>query len=138
VPAIARLTAADEDAVRDVVHAFNAGGLAALDPRCVGGRPRLVGDDDIQFIVTTATIRLGKLGPSFTHWKPAQAGWPHRAAGADRAGAAAADLARARDLVPADPDLAGLALRNLGSPLRAVWRGKRSSASCMVFKLPYR
>jgi hypothetical protein len=39
VPAIARLTAADEDAVRDVVHAFNARGLAALDPRCAGGRP---------------------------------------------------------------------------------------------------
>jgi len=32
VPAIARLVAADEDTVRDVIHAFNAKGLAALDP----------------------------------------------------------------------------------------------------------
>ena len=32
VPAIARLVAADEDTVRDVIHAFNQRGLAALDP----------------------------------------------------------------------------------------------------------
>jgi hypothetical protein len=32
-PAIARLVAADEDPVRDVIHAFNQRGLAALDPR---------------------------------------------------------------------------------------------------------
>jgi hypothetical protein len=38
VPAIARLVAADEDTVRDVIRAFNAQGLAALDPS-VGGRP---------------------------------------------------------------------------------------------------
>ena len=30
VPAIARLVAADEDTVRDVIHAFNERGLAAL------------------------------------------------------------------------------------------------------------
>ena len=33
VPAIARLVAAGEGTVRDVIHAFNAKGLAALDPR---------------------------------------------------------------------------------------------------------
>ena len=38
VPAIARLVAADEDTIRDVIRAFNARGLAALDPS-VGGRP---------------------------------------------------------------------------------------------------
>jgi transposase len=38
VAAIARLVAADEDTVREVIHAFNAKGLAALDPS-VGGRP---------------------------------------------------------------------------------------------------
>ena len=31
VPAIARLVAADEDTVRDVIHLFNQKGLAALD-----------------------------------------------------------------------------------------------------------
>ena len=40
VPAIARLVAADEDTVRDVIRAFNERGLAALDPQWAGGRPR--------------------------------------------------------------------------------------------------
>jgi transposase len=52
VPAIARLVAADEYTVRDVIHAFNERGLAALDPRWAGGRPRLISDADIAFIVT--------------------------------------------------------------------------------------
>lgn len=67
VTSIARLVAADEDTVRDVVHAFNDKGLAALDPRWAGGRPRLVTDDDIAFIVTTSTTRPTKLGCPFTH-----------------------------------------------------------------------
>jgi Winged helix-turn helix len=43
-PALPRrvLVAADEDTVRDVIHTFNAKGLAALDPRWAGGRPRLI------------------------------------------------------------------------------------------------
>src|SRR5947199_3030108 len=68
VPAIARLVAADEDTVRDVIHAFNERGLAALDPRWAGGRPRLISDQDIAFIVTTATARPETLGLPFTHW----------------------------------------------------------------------
>jgi transposase len=68
VSAIARLVAADEDTVRDVIHAFNQRGLAALDPRWAGGRPRLISDDDIAFVVTTATTRPGALGAAFTHW----------------------------------------------------------------------
>ena len=39
IPAIARLVAADEDTVREVIHRFNAVGLACLDPRWAGGRP---------------------------------------------------------------------------------------------------
>jgi transposase len=68
VPAIARLVAADEDTVRDVVHAFNRKGLAALDPQWAGGRPRLITDEDTEFIVTAATTRPEKLGLPFTHW----------------------------------------------------------------------
>jgi transposase len=68
VPAIARLVAADQDTVRDVVHAFNQKGLAALDPRWAGGRPRLISDEDIEFIVAAATTRPEKLGLPFTHW----------------------------------------------------------------------
>jgi transposase len=68
VSAIARLVAADEDTVRDVVHAFNAKGLAALDPQWAGGRPRLISDEDIDLIIETATTRPERLGLPFTHW----------------------------------------------------------------------
>jgi transposase len=68
VPAIARLVAADEDTVRDVIHAFNQRGLAALDPRWAGGRPRLISDEDIAVIVATATARPKALGLPFTRW----------------------------------------------------------------------
>jgi transposase len=68
VSAIARLAAADEDTVRDVIHLFNAKGLAALDPQWAGGRPRLISDDDVQVIVAAATARPEKLGSPFTHW----------------------------------------------------------------------
>src|SRR6476659_1326843 len=62
VAAIARLVAADEDTVRDVIHAFNERGLAALDPRWAGGRPRLIRDEDVAFIVATANTRPETLG----------------------------------------------------------------------------
>src|SRR5262245_32839236 len=68
VPAIARLVAADEDTVRDVVHLVNQKGLAALDPRWAGGRPRLISDDDVDRIVEAATTRPEKLGLPFTRW----------------------------------------------------------------------
>src|SRR3954467_3253581 len=68
VPAIAQLVAADEDTVRDVIHAFNDKGLDALDPKWAGGRPRLISPDDEAFIVATALTRPEKLGRPFTHW----------------------------------------------------------------------
>ena len=74
VPAIARLVAADEGTVRDVVHAFNAKGLVALDPRWAGGRPRLISDEDLEVIVAAATTRPETLGQPFTRVEPAQAG----------------------------------------------------------------
>jgi transposase len=68
VPAIARLVAADEDTVRAVIHAFNRTGLAALDPQWAGGRPRRIDDEDIAFLVATATARPAALGLPFTRW----------------------------------------------------------------------
>lgn len=68
VPVIARLVAADEDTVRDVIHRFNEIGPACLDPRWAGGRPRLLSDDDKDFVVQTATTRLTELGQPFTRW----------------------------------------------------------------------
>src|SRR5205823_1952684 len=57
-----------EDTVRDVIHAFNDKGLAALDPKWAGGRPRRITDDDIAYIVATAKTRPEKLGRPFTCW----------------------------------------------------------------------
>jgi transposase len=68
VPSIARLVAAHEDTVRDVIHLFNEIGLRALDPQWAGGRPRRISDDDEAFIVATATTRPSKLGRPFTRW----------------------------------------------------------------------
>nr|WP_262851026.1 IS630 family transposase [Sphaerisporangium corydalis] len=68
VPVIARLVQADEDTVRDVIHRFNEIGLACLDPRWAGGRPRLLSDDEEAFVVATATTRPSRLGQPFTRW----------------------------------------------------------------------
>src|SRR6266508_2513300 len=68
VPAIARLVAADEDTVREVIHRFNEIGLAALDPNWAGGRPRRISKDDEEFILVTATTRPVKLLRPFTRW----------------------------------------------------------------------
>ncbi|MFJ4675375.1 IS630 family transposase [Kitasatospora sp. NPDC088783] len=68
VPVIAQLVQADEDTVRDVIHRFNEIGLACLDPRWAGGRPRLLSTDDEDFVVQTATTRPAKLGQPFTRW----------------------------------------------------------------------
>src|SRR6266568_6255751 len=67
VPAIARLVAADEDTVRDVIHLFNAKGLAALDPQWAGGRPRLISDEDVGVIVAAGTAPPEKPRLPFTH-----------------------------------------------------------------------
>src|SRR6266511_25741 len=68
VPAIARLVAADEDTVREVIHRFNAIGLACLDPRWAGGRPRRINDADERFIIATAGRRPKTVSRPFTHW----------------------------------------------------------------------
>src|ERR1700726_1444954 len=45
------------DRVREMIHRFNEMGMASLDPRWVGGRPRLITTEDEEFIVTTAKQR---------------------------------------------------------------------------------
>ena len=108
VPAIARLVAADEDTVRDVIHAFNEKGLAALDPQWAGGCPRLISDADVEVIVAAATTRPEKLGlplrtGACASWCP-----PGLAGRLDRARTGAADPARPEDLLPAHEDLEGV------------------------------
>jgi transposase len=57
VPAIARLVAADEDTVRDVIHAFNTEGLSCLGPHWAGGAPRRITDADTTLIVVAVPPR---------------------------------------------------------------------------------
>jgi transposase len=68
VPVIARLVAADEDTVREVIHRFNELGMGALDPHWAGGRTRRISAEDEEFLVATARTRPEKLGRPFTHW----------------------------------------------------------------------
>ena len=68
VPVIARAVQADEDTVRVLIHKFNEIGLACLNPRWAGGRPRLLDRDDEDFVVQTATTRPTALGKPFTRW----------------------------------------------------------------------
>jgi transposase len=68
VPVIARLVAADEDTVREVIHRFNKIGLDCLDPDWAGGRPRLLNDGEEDLIAATATARPNRAGLPFTHW----------------------------------------------------------------------
>src|SRR3954452_18812080 len=127
VAAIARLVAADEDTVRDVIHAFNERGLAALDPRWAGGRPRLIRDDDVAFIVATATTRPETLRRPFTHGSVRKlAAYLRRndqrvVRGQPRA--AAADPARSPDQLSAHPHLEGLARPGQGPKARSDRRG---------------
>jgi len=67
-PMIARLLDADPDTVRDVIHAFNAYGMAALDPQWGLGCPRRITLEDEEFIVAIATTRPRAVGRPFTHW----------------------------------------------------------------------
>src|SRR4051812_15201585 len=54
VPVIARMVAADEDTVRDVIHQFNEVELDCLDPEWVRGRPRLLDPGDQEFVAAPA------------------------------------------------------------------------------------
>lgn len=68
VQAIARLVAADEDTVRDVIHAFNEVGLRCLDPRWAGHRTRLLSKDEEDYVVAVASERPARVGAPFTRW----------------------------------------------------------------------
>ena len=68
VPVIARLAATSNDRVREVIHRFNESGMASLDPRWAGGRPRRITTEDEGFIVEAASARPEALGLAFTRW----------------------------------------------------------------------
>ena len=68
VEAIARLVQTSPDRVREMIHRFNEMGMASLDPKWAGGRPRRITTDDEAFIVKTATARPESVGLPFTRW----------------------------------------------------------------------
>jgi transposase len=68
VAAIARLVQTSEDRVREMIHRFNERGMASLDPRWAGGRPRQITTTDRELIVKTATKRPRSLGQPFSRW----------------------------------------------------------------------
>jgi transposase len=68
VPVIADLVQTSEDRVREMIHRFNETGVASLDPRWAGGRPRQITTTDRELIVKTATKRPRSLGQPFTRW----------------------------------------------------------------------
>ena len=67
-PVIAQMFAATEGYVREVIHAFNDTGFAALDPKWSGGRPRKYGPVAHQLICQTARATPSALGLPFTTW----------------------------------------------------------------------
>jgi transposase len=68
VEVIARLVQTSPDRVREMIHRFNEKGMASLDPKWAGGRPRRITTEDESFIVATAKKRPLKLGRPFSHW----------------------------------------------------------------------
>lgn len=72
VPVIAHLVQADEDTVRELIHRFNRIGMACLDPRLTGGRPRLPSTDDEDFVIVPCLIDRLRCGV-VTHTRPSSA-----------------------------------------------------------------
>jgi transposase len=68
VEAIARLVQTSPDRVREMIHRFNEMGMASLDPKWAGGRPRRITTEDEAFIVQTAKARPEAVGLPFTRW----------------------------------------------------------------------
>ena len=68
VGVIAVLVRTSEDRVREMIHRFNELGVASLDPRWAGGRPRLITTTDRELIVRSAKKRPRSLGQPFTRW----------------------------------------------------------------------
>jgi transposase len=65
---IAAMFAATESYVREVIHAFNDSGFAALSPKWRGGRPRKFGPAARDQICRIAACKPTELGLPFTTW----------------------------------------------------------------------
>lgn len=68
VDEIAEMFAASDHHVRDVIHAFNERGFAALDPKWSGGRPAKTDVATRERICQIARVAPNLLGKPFTTW----------------------------------------------------------------------
>ena len=68
----AAMFAATAEYAREVIHAFNTSGFAALDPKWSGGRPRRFGPAVRELICRTAKAPPVRLGLPFTTWSLAK------------------------------------------------------------------
>src|SRR5690349_17947739 len=64
----AGMFAATAQYAREVIHAFNTQGFAALDPKWSGGRPRKFGPAARELICRIARATPSALGQPFTTW----------------------------------------------------------------------
>jgi transposase len=64
----AAMFAAKPEYAREVIHAFNAEGFAALDPKWSGGRPRKFGPHVRELICRVARTPPQQAGLAFTNW----------------------------------------------------------------------
>jgi transposase len=69
---IAGLIQGSDSYVREVIHAFNQHGFAALDPKWSGGRPKTIDDTTAEQICRIALTRPHSLGEPFTCWSIAK------------------------------------------------------------------
>jgi len=69
---VAVMFAAGDGYVREVIHAFNEHGFAALDPKWSGGRPSKFGPAARELICRTARATPAGLGQPFTTWSLAK------------------------------------------------------------------
>lgn len=82
---IAMMFAATESYVREVIHAFNEQGFAALDPKWSGGRPAKFGPAARELICRIARSDPHRAGAALHYREPGQAGrLPARAPSAGR------------------------------------------------------
>ena len=71
-PDIARRLYFSEDHVRTLIKAFNAEGLAAMEPKYGGGRPPKFSEEQRSLILETALCPPDLLGRPFTRWSLAK------------------------------------------------------------------
>jgi transposase len=68
VPQIAAMWMTDESHVRRVIHDFNERGMASLDPKYRGGRPRRITVEQRRRAVAVAGARPDTQGVALTRW----------------------------------------------------------------------